>query len=62
MTIKTIAGPYKTRAEAEDQPGAHLMTIGIICVIRLVNGRETVLPLANQRSFKEWTGCFSLIA
>ncbi len=31
-----------------------------ICVIRAVNGRETILPLVDQHTYKEWAGCFSL--
>lgn len=34
---------------------------GDICVIREINGRECVLRLSNQSSYKEWTGCFSII-
>lgn len=34
---------------------------GTICVVRSVNGQDTVLPLDNQRSYAEWSGCFSLL-
>lgn len=32
-----------------------------ICVFRSVAGIQTICPLDNQRSYKEWEGCFSLI-
>lgn len=34
---------------------------GTICVIRSVSGKDTVLALENQRSYPEWSGCFSII-
>ena len=34
---------------------------GVICVERWVLGQLEWLPLANQRAYKEWTGCFSLL-
>lgn len=38
------------------------MTYGTICVIRSVNGQMEILPLSNQSAYKEFTGCFSIIA
>lgn len=35
---------------------------GTICVIRSVDGKLEILPLSNQYAYKEFTGCFSLIA
>ena len=34
---------------------------GTICVERTVFGVQEWLPLAAQQSYREWTGCFSLI-
>ena len=34
---------------------------GTICVERTVFGVPEWLPLAAQSSYREWTGCFSLI-
>ena len=34
---------------------------GTICVERIQNGQEEWLPLADQKSYKEWIGCFSLL-
>jgi hypothetical protein len=34
---------------------------GTICVIREVNGNIEILPLANQSTYREWIGCFSLL-
>lgn len=34
---------------------------GIICVLRQVRGQEEILPLADQNSWREWDGCFSLL-
>ena len=34
---------------------------GDVCVVRKVNGRWCVLRLKNQASFREWSGCFSII-
>lgn len=34
---------------------------GTICVLRSVNGVMEILPLADQWTYKEWPGCFSLI-
>ena len=34
---------------------------GKICVIRFVDGLPTALALADQRWYKEWGGCFSII-
>lgn len=34
---------------------------GTICVERMVQGRLEWLPLLNQRQYREWVGCFSLI-
>jgi len=36
-------------------------TYGVICVERVVNGQVEWLPLLNQNSYKEWSGCFSII-
>jgi hypothetical protein len=33
----------------------------VICVMRLVNGVETICPLDVQWSWKEWCGAFSLL-
>jgi hypothetical protein len=33
----------------------------MICVMRVVNGKETIIPLSNQASYKEWNNCFSLL-
>jgi len=32
-----------------------------ICVAREVNGRWVVLRLYQQRDYREWLGCFSII-
>ena len=32
-----------------------------ICVMREVHNKPCFLRLENQRSYKEWNGCFSLI-
>jgi len=34
---------------------------GTICVAREVNGRWCVLRIADQRTYAEWSGCFSII-
>jgi len=34
---------------------------GTICVERMVRGQLEWLPLANQSTFREWVGCFSLL-
>ena len=34
---------------------------GLIYVYRKVNGTEVPLLIDNQRSYKEWLGCFSAI-
>jgi len=34
---------------------------GTICVLREVDGRWCVLRLTEQRTYREWTGCFSII-
>ena len=33
----------------------------LICVERSVKGRKEWLPLENQRSYKEWNGCFTML-
>jgi hypothetical protein len=37
------------------------MQRGQIYIMRLVNGELVPLRLENQRSFREWSGCFSAI-
>lgn len=37
------------------------MPRGTICVERVVNGNLEWLPLADQRWFREWHGCFSIL-
>ena len=39
-----------------------MMPKGTICVMRRVNGQWIPLPLVNQQSYAEWTGCFSVIS
>ena len=34
---------------------------GLIYVYRRVNGTNVPLLIKNQRSYKEWSGCFSAI-
>ena len=34
---------------------------GLIYVIRRINGVDVPLRIDNQRSYKEWLGCFSAI-
>lgn len=34
---------------------------GLICVMRVVNGKEEILPLETQWHYKEYYGCFSFI-
>ena len=33
----------------------------VICVERMVNGKVKWLPLADQWTYREWVGCFSLL-
>ena len=33
---------------------------GTICVFREYQGKPAILRIDNQKSFKEWNGCFSL--
>ena len=33
----------------------------MICVERYVDGELVILPLANQASYAEWSGCFCLV-
>jgi hypothetical protein len=37
------------------------MKRGLIYVYRKVNGTDVPLLIENQRSYKEWLGCFSAI-
>ena len=37
------------------------MTRGTICVTRKCNGEDLAMPLVNQLSYREWTGCWSVI-
>jgi len=37
------------------------MKRGVICVERMVRGKLEWLPLADQRAYREWSGCFSFI-
>jgi len=37
------------------------MQRGLIYVYRRVNGEDVALALENQRSYKQWGGCFSAI-
>jgi len=34
---------------------------GTICVLRSINGSLVAIPLDNQASYQEWSGCFSLL-
>ena len=34
---------------------------GVICAERTVKGRAVWIPLYHQHTFREWTGCFSII-
>jgi len=34
---------------------------GDICVAREVNGVWCVLRIENQRAYREWLGCFSIV-
>lgn len=34
---------------------------GLVYVMRRVNGSDVPLLIENQRSYKEWLGCFSAI-
>ena len=43
------------------QQAAILFGNGAICVMRESNGKPAVLRIENQKSFKEWAGCFSII-
>ena len=36
-------------------------THAVICVERMVNGKVKWLPLADQWTYREWYGCFSLL-
>ena len=33
----------------------------VICVGRIIHGQLTWMPLADQWTYKEWVGCFSLL-
>lgn len=32
-----------------------------ICVIRIVEGKEQILRIFDQRTYKEWAGCFCIL-
>ena len=34
---------------------------GTVCVFREYQNKPAILRLENQRAFREWNGCFSLI-
>ena len=37
------------------------MLRGTICVERMFQGKREWMPLADQESYQEWVGCFSLL-
>ena len=37
------------------------MCKGTICVIREYQGYQVIMPIENQSSYREWSGCFSLL-
>jgi hypothetical protein len=44
----------------EVKPKAHIVR-GDVCVIRRMNGSPEMFKIVEQHSYKEWSGCFSII-
>lgn len=34
---------------------------GVVCVQRTVKGRAVWIPIYHQNTFRQWTGCFSVL-